>query len=75
MGMGEKWTEMLFMKMVSAAPRGYGKNKADARTTTRKRKLLDLLPRRHVGRRRPQDRVELRLRRRQIIQVGVPKRF
>ena len=53
----------------------YGKNKADARTTTRKRKLLDLLPRRHVGRRRPQNRVELRLGRGQIIQVGVAKRF
>ena len=40
-----------------------------------KRKKLDLLPRRHVGRRRPQYRVELRLRRRQIVQVRVPKRF
>ena len=43
--------------------------------TTRKVGKLDLLPRRHVGRRRPEYRVELRLRRRQIIQVGVPKRF
>ena len=36
---------------------------------------LDLLPRRHVGRRRPQNRVELRLGRGQVIQVRVPKRF
>ena len=36
---------------------------------------LDLLPRRHVGRRRPQYRVELRLGRRQIVQVGVAKRL
>ena len=36
---------------------------------------LDLLPRRHVGRRRPQNRVELRLRRGQIVQVRVPKRL
>ena len=43
--------------------------------TTRKVGKLDLLPRRHVGRWRPQYRVELRLGRRQIIQVGVAKRF
>ncbi len=49
----------------------YGKSKADADESRK----LDLLPRRHVGRRRPQNRVELRLRRRQIVQVGVPKRF
>ena len=43
--------------------------------TTRNVGKLDLLPRRHVGRRRPQYRVELRLGRGQIIQVRVPKRF
>ena len=52
---------------------GYGRA-ADAANDD-KRKKLDLLPRRHVGRRRPQYRVELRLRRRQIIQVGVAERF
>ena len=50
----------------------YGKNKAD---DDEKKEKLDLLPRRHVGRRRPQNRVELRLRRRQIVQVRVPKRL
>ena len=52
---------------------GYGRA-ADAANDD-KRKKLDLLPRRHVGRRRPQYRVELRLGRRQIVQVRVPKRF
>ena len=43
--------------------------------TTRNVGKLDLLPRRHVGRRRPQNRVELRLGRGQVIQVRVAKRF
>ena len=46
-----------------------------SRRGRRGKQTIDLLPRRHVGRRRPQDRVELRLGRGQVIQVRVPKRF
>ena len=45
------------------------------RTRDEESRNLDLLPRRHVGRRRPQNRVELRLGRRQIIEIRVAERF